>query len=43
MKRLVPLLLGVFSVVLATSALACEKHLGGHQTSSNTASEAVRQ
>lgn len=42
MKRLLPLLLGAFTVLLANGGLACEKHLNGHQNSSDSSSEAAR-
>ena len=43
MKRLLPLFLGLTALLCATGAQACEKHLNGHQTSSDTNQEAVSQ
>ena len=41
MQRLLPLFLGLTALLSAAGALACEKHLNGHQTSSDTTREAV--
>jgi hypothetical protein len=41
MKRLLPVLLGLMAGLLASGAWACEKHLNGHHSSSDTTREAV--
>jgi hypothetical protein len=42
MKILLSAFLIGWSLVLSSSALACEKHLDGHQSSSDSSSEATR-
>ena len=42
MKRLLALALTAATVVLGTSATACEKHLNGHQNGSDTNLEGSR-
>jgi hypothetical protein len=42
MQRLFTATLMASMVLFACGAQACEKHLNGHQTSSNTAAEALK-
>lgn len=42
MKRLLSMALIAAALLGGSGAMACEKHLNGHQTSSDTSSEGIR-